>query len=174
MARTGNNTQVPALGAYGGGPTFAADLTEIADDMAKIASANVATVSALPTTGNWPLRSMWVDSAKCFYVWSGATWGPVRPPFATASGFATSGTTGGGSISPVFWSSGVSVTFPAGLFSVAPIVTVAAQSAGIVWAQVEWATTTNAALKVMRLGSAPNAERINWHAVQQTASSAAG
>ena len=128
----------------------------------------------LPSAGNWPGRTIFVQSVSQSFTWSGSIWIRNRPPFASASGMANSGTTGGGSISPVFWSSGVSVTFPVGLFTVTPIVTVSAQSAGIVWAQVEWATPTGAALKAMRLGSAPNGERINWNAVQQTLASAAG
>ena len=104
---------------------------------------------------------LWRDTTvKADFIYTANGWVSL----AEASGYVTTGTTGGGSISPVFWSSGVSVTFPVGLFSVSPIVTVSAQSNGIVWAQVEWASTTGASLKAMRLGSAPNAERINWTA----------
>lgn len=72
MARTGNNARVPALGAYGGGPTFAADLTEIAGDVADILSEGVDTESALPASGNWPNRE--ITAAGVTFKWLNGKW----------------------------------------------------------------------------------------------------
>ncbi|MFC5930939.1 hypothetical protein D6T64_12155 [Cryobacterium melibiosiphilum] len=73
MARTGNNTRIAALGTYGGSPTFAADLTEIAGDAAKIIGESESTVSALPTSGNWPGRCIYVTATKALYISDGGT-----------------------------------------------------------------------------------------------------
>ena len=74
MARTGNNTRVPALGTYGGRHTFAADLTEIASDAAGIIGESVATVNALPLSGNWQGRMAFVVEHKSLYVFTASQW----------------------------------------------------------------------------------------------------
>ena len=76
MARTDSNALVPVMGVYGqsGAPTFSADLTEVADDTAQLAAAEVADLASLPTTGNWMGRRIWVDSERESRWWDGTGW----------------------------------------------------------------------------------------------------
>lgn len=96
MARTGNNARVSAFGIYGGAPTFAADLTEIADTAADLIGESVASVSALPASDNWVGRAVLVVADGITYQWLGK-WVPVgrlrRRVAATASGSLSSGQT---------------------------------------------------------------------------------
>jgi len=119
MARTDDNAKVPVLGVYGqnSAPTFAQDLTEVADDMADIESAEVAALSDLPLTGNWVKRTIWVDEVGEPRYWNGSEW--VRAisntPAAIAHGTITDFTS-----VPAGGYQTVSVTFPDGIFSSAP------------------------------------------------------
>lgn len=74
MASTGDNIRNPAFHTYGGAPTFAADLTEIADTTATMIGEAVATVSALPAADNWVGRHVRVDADNSERVWTGTAW----------------------------------------------------------------------------------------------------
>lgn len=77
MARTGDGTRIPLLGTYGGAPTFAADLTQISSDAGSLIGESVATVLALPASGNWVGRTITVtgaDNSYLKYVWTGTAW----------------------------------------------------------------------------------------------------
>lgn len=89
MARTGNNARIPTLGTYGGGATFATDLTELADDVAELIDPTVATVAALPLTGNWTGRRFYVTAVAAFYMWTGS-WKRQTPATGVAQ-FTTDG-----------------------------------------------------------------------------------
>lgn len=90
MARTGDNARISAIGQYGGpgGATFAADLTELADDVAELIGPSVATVGALPTSGNWTGRTIFVLSNKTPYVWDGTQWSSTQRLFGRTNGMA--------------------------------------------------------------------------------------
>jgi hypothetical protein len=116
----------------------------------------------------------------------GGTWQPWRElarrgvdgvPFAQAAGAVGAGGYAGG-ISPIFWSGGVTITFPAGRFTVAPIVTVGpmpnpgAVSAGT---SVENVTASSFSSRFQLVGSTRHdISTIHYHAVQMTATSGAG
>lgn len=98
MARTGDNALVPLLGAYGGNPTFAADLTEVANNAAQAFGTSVDTYTNLPTTKNWPGRLMPARDTGAVYEWTGAGWVFLAQPatgwttLSLASGWAPQGT----------------------------------------------------------------------------------
>lgn len=82
MARTGDRTDVPILGTFGGEPTFAADLTELSAEVASIVSA-VPAYTDLPSANNWVGRrvTVWNDTTRNGdYGWSSAgAWARLTP-----------------------------------------------------------------------------------------------
>jgi hypothetical protein len=102
-------------------------------------------------------------------------WRPI--PFATASGVAAAAG-GGGSASPVFWGDLVTVNFPAGRFTVPPVVTgqiEAPAGAVAIGVMIESVTATGFKFRALRVSSAPSASfLVHWQAVQMTAAAAAG
>jgi hypothetical protein len=76
MARSGNNARIPAIGKYPQttAPTFGTDLTDLADSVANLIGESNATASALPTTGNWPGRTILVTGTNLVYTWTGSAW----------------------------------------------------------------------------------------------------
>jgi hypothetical protein len=166
MARTSDNTLVPALGVYAqaGAPTFSADLTGTNADMAEIVAAEVATAADLPTSDNWVGRRIWVDSIAENRWWDGSTWSRALTgvPYATATGVAAfSGLT-----QNVVKT--IAVTFPSGLFSVAPVVAVSVQTGAplVAAAATDSPTTAGFTLYAQR-SDATTSLNVRWIAVQQ-------
>src|SRR5690606_5695582 len=62
---------------------------------------SVANVGALPSSGNWPGRRVWVVASSGEYVWGGMSWAPEVPDWVSwstpPSGIAVG--TGGGALS---------------------------------------------------------------------------
>ena len=127
MARSGNNSRIPAIGSYAqtSAPTFGTDLTELANDIAELIGESFATVGALPSVGNWPGRTALVASNGLQHVHDGTAWksaplvqGEQRSVTTSSSGDVTivfpaafttlasvvvqDSNTGGG-IGPVLW-----------------------------------------------------------------------
>jgi len=102
------------------------------------------------------------------YRWTGTKWGQIAT--AVASGVVVCPASGGGGVSPIFWSDLIDVTFPPDTFTVAPQVTVqtigpAGQVpfSGI----VEQVTATGCKVRGMRIAAVPNnAFSVHWIAVQ--------
>lgn len=90
MARTGDGTRIKALGTYGGDPTFAADLTQIAGDVANLIGETVDTYANLPASDNWVGRQILVTADTVrngVYVWLGsAPWLPLAHVLPTYGG----------------------------------------------------------------------------------------
>lgn len=72
MARTGSNARIAAFGTYSGAPTFAADLTDLSNTAASLIGETVATVAALPASGNWTGRTITVTADGLQRVWLGS------------------------------------------------------------------------------------------------------
>ena len=111
------------------------------------------------------------------YRWSGLAWERLSTTFAEAAGVANFSGTGGSSSAPIYWDNAVTVTFPAGRFTQPPIVTVSPrQTSAIVWPIISTAPTVNGfTVQGVRVGGlTTSAMSFSWHAVQMTASSAAG
>jgi hypothetical protein len=93
MARTGNNSRIPAIGTYSGAATFAADLTELAGNVADEIGRQVPTSSALPGSGNWPGRLISAADTKILYEWTSSGWVAIAGPDLVGSGAVASGWT---------------------------------------------------------------------------------
>lgn len=76
MARSGDNARIPAIGQYSqtSAATFGADLTELANDVAQKIGESVANFGALPASGSWPGRTIFVRENKKLYIWDGTSW----------------------------------------------------------------------------------------------------
>lgn len=112
-------------------------------------------------------------------VWSAweqiASHGKDGTPFAMAAGRVAM-PTGGTFLSPLYYSSTVTVTLPSGRFSVAPIVTASAAGPGVLYSSIQGLpTTTSFVVIVTRLNAAISAgTEIDWTATQMTSGAAAG
>jgi hypothetical protein len=97
-------------------------------------------------------------------------------PYSQAAGNVAASATNGSTSSPLFWDAGVTVTFPAGRFSVAPVVTAAARLAtAVVWSSIDSVTSTGFTVRAVRVGSYPGSGTSHhWQATQMTSSSSAG
>lgn len=152
---------------------------------AEIASSVNAAIAAIPasdykvvaTTANrdsipGPSRKngllVYTQDTNLLHKWTGSAW-VSKPLTAEASGTIVAAGTGGVNGS-VGFSDVVNVTFPAGRFSVAPIVvaqTVGTQGSGAVYmgASVTDVAATGFSVRSIRLGAAPQAGTlIHWHA----------
>lgn len=112
------------------------------------------------------------------YAWNGTAWVRRMAPFAMATGVVQSANAGGSSAPPVYWDGGTLINFPAGRFTVAPVVTVTLQDdpvSGISWVATYSTTATQTVARVLRIGGPPTASyKIGWTAIQMTPTSAAG
>jgi hypothetical protein len=97
-------------------------------------------------------------------------------PFSQAAGTVAASATSGSTSAPLFWDTGVTVTFPAGRFSVAPIVTASASLAtALTWSSIDSVTSTGFTVRAVRVGSYPGSGTTHrWQATQMTSSSASG
>lgn len=171
MARTGDNSRIPAIGVYPqtSAPTFGTDLTELADDVAQLIGETEPTVGDLPASGNWTGRTIYVQSDGRLYTWSGSAWAAPKGPFAEAAGSATSVSIAAGG------SHSLAVTFPAGRFSVAPVViTGLVASVREVNIFAEDVTSTGFTLVRGNGAAVTRAAAGTWHAIQMTPTTAAG
>ena len=112
------------------------------------------------------------------WLWTGAKW-KLYSPYAEFSDKAiTTGVAGSGGSSPIFWGGEESVTFPVGMFSVAPIVSSTPLKVGsgiFPGVQVSDITAASFKYRLMRIGAIPSSgSAMLWGARQATASSAAG
>lgn len=96
-------------------------------------------------------------------------------PFASSTG---TGTASGffGPINGWYYTNSTTFTFPAGRFTVAPIVSVTAQfSGGLCAANIDSApTTTGFSVYVQRNNASANGASVHWQAIQMTSGSASG
>lgn len=155
-----------------GAPDTGVDPTEVgkyaADVGNRIIRANLAGLNsyAYKRAG---LRGYAADT-KFEYLHDGSGWVRVTTVKAVASGTVALTNTPGGGVTPVFWSDLFDVTFPPGLFTVAPQVTV--QTVGIAGQVpfggiVEQITTTGCKVRGMRIAASPGVGfSVNWVAVQ--------
>lgn len=115
------------------------------------------------------LRGYALDT-KLNYVHDGAGWVQRQPAKAIAAGSVACPTTGGSGVSPVFFSDLIDVTFPTGLFTSAPQVTVQTLGpSGQVpfGGVVEQITTTGCKVRGMRISAVPGTGfSVQWIAVQ--------
>ena len=171
MARSGNNSRIPAIGSYAqtSAPTFGTDLTELANDVADLIGESFATGSALPLSGNWPGRTAYTEDGK-FWAWSGSKWHRLwtdaGSPFAVASGT--------GSVVFSGTNANFSITLPTGRFTAPPIVTVISRSSSTA---PNFSAVATSATNVNVLGT-QGGDGLDlpyqWIAVQMTPTSAAG
>lgn len=107
---------------------------------------------------------------KFDYLYDGSGWVRVATVKAVASGSVACPASGGSGVSPVFFSDLIDVTFPTGLFSSAPQVTV--QTVGPsgqvpFGGVVEQITTTGCKVRGMRVSAVPaTGFSVLWVAVQ--------
>lgn len=97
-------------------------------------------------------------------------------PYSQAAGTVAASATNGSTTSPLFWDAGVTVTFPVGRFTVAPVVTASARLAtAVVWSNVDSVSSTSFTVRAVRVGSYPGAGTTHsWQATQMTSASAGG
>lgn len=97
MARTGDRSDAPLIGTFGGSPDFAADLTELGNEMAQLV-VPPANFAALPTAKNWVGRRLPVADTGAVYEWFGGGWVLIARPatawtnLALASGWSNQAT----------------------------------------------------------------------------------
>jgi hypothetical protein len=75
-------------------PDFGTDITDVYEHFDPLVGESAATVGALPSTGNWTGRTVWVVAESAHYVWTGSTWDDQGAPESTStlhSGLAVSG-----------------------------------------------------------------------------------
>lgn len=159
----------------------AGHMTDIEEHFDALIGESKPTASDLPTSGNWVGRLIMAEDTGILYRCTGLpnTWRRLFSPFAEAAGEATTSGATGSSSAPVYWSGNETVTFPVGRFTEPPIVTAtpAANASGtiLLGIQVHDITTSGFTYKVMRINAAPaSGTKIHWHAIQMTASTAAG
>lgn len=142
------------------------DITAVYDHFGDQAQFSVATAASLPGSDNWVGRTVFVVDTATFYVWSGSAWLRRQAPYAIAVGSQA-----------ITGPAGTTITFPAGRFTVAPVIvgTVTAAAGGAV--SVPWITgiTSSSCLaRIFTLGSASISGTIEWTAIQMLSGSAAG
>lgn len=134
----------------------------------RVVRANLAGLDAYPYKRSG-LAGYALDT-KFNYVHDGSGWVLRQPAKAVASGTITLTNTTGGGASPIFWSDLFDVTFPAGMFTIAPQVFV--QTTGIAGqvpfgGLVEQITTSGCKVRGMRVAASPGVGFfIHWVAVQ--------
>lgn len=158
------------------GPTQMKDIYEHFDPLI---GETVTTASALPASGNWTGRAIYVQDTGSMYVWSGSAWVDRRAGLPTAVAAGTVASPGGGSSSaPVYYDNSVAVTLPVGRFTQTPIVTatsdVRATGGVSLGCGISSVSAASFVLRQTRLGAAPAGFYANWIAVQMTPTSGAG
>lgn len=110
------------------------------------------------------------------YSKGGTTQSAQIQPFSQSAGTIAASATSGATSAPLFWDAGVTVTFPVGRFTVAPIVTASASLAtAVTWSSIDSVTSTGFTVRAVRVGSYPGSGTTHrWQATQMTSSSATG
>lgn len=146
-------------------------VTDVYEHFDPLVGESRATAAGLPATGNWLGRQIMAEDTGALYqctalpgtwrrIWSPGT------PFAEAAGSASIAATGT-----------TSIPFPAGRFTVAPLVEVTVITSGGVVSVAYLGsppTTTAVGVRIFTLGGAQAAGTVHWRAVQMTPTAAAG
>jgi len=135
--------------------------------------ATKAAMDATPGTSVGQHAYVYGDSTTAYnreYRWNGSAWGmPIGVPFATAAGTGTWPTVGSGAST-----GNITVTFPTGRFTVAPIVVVSPDNSRLTGAAGLITTTNFGANFGNYSGLTAGTGSFSWYAVQMTPTTAAG
>lgn len=144
-----------------------AQITSVLEHFDPLIGETVTVPELLPLTGNWPGRTIYVQSTLCSYIWSGADWlrlaGKAGGTCFAEAGGAT------GNIAGAY----ATVVFPAGRFTQIPWVTATSNGAQIATPNIGSISKDQMTIAGFVSGAAVSCN-FYWHAVQMTPESASG
>lgn len=122
----------------------------------------VASVSALPGTGDYVGQAAWVNNINMPYYWAGSAWKPANG--VEGGWIHFSSVNWAHSAMPIRWTNVLNISLPSGRFTASPNVVVNGYSTDrVVWASVAGVpSTTSVPVRLMCVAPGGGGVRVYW------------